>query len=122
MSLLRLVAAGLLLALALSSPSWATEPAGDWLGTLAVTPALSLRIAVHIRKSPQGVYSATWDSVDQGVFDGSVANLMVTREALSFDIPSLNARYAAKWDAGAGRWTGQWAQVGKTFPLDLAPG
>jgi hypothetical protein len=49
--LLRLLAAGLLLTLALSTPSWAADAQGDWLGSLAVSPALNLRIAVHIRKS-----------------------------------------------------------------------
>jgi len=39
---------------------------GDWLGTLTVRPGLDLRIAVHIHKSPQGAYSGSWDSVDQG--------------------------------------------------------
>jgi CubicO group peptidase (beta-lactamase class C family) len=120
--LLRLLAAGLLLALALSTPTWAAEAQGDWLGTLTVSPALNLRIAVHIRKSPQGVYAATWDSVDQGLFDAPVADLAVTGEALSFDITSLGAHYAAKWDAAAGQWAGQWSQVGKVFPLDLARG
>ncbi len=122
MRLLRAVVAGLLLALALAPPCWAAEPAGDWLGTLAVTPALNLRIAVHIRSSPQGVYSATWDSVDQGLFDAPVANLAVTDQALSFDVTNLNAHYAAKWDATAGQWTGQWTQASKPFPLDLARG
>jgi CubicO group peptidase (beta-lactamase class C family) len=122
MRLLRIIVAGLLLALALSAPALAADVQGDWLGTLAVTPALNLRIAVHIRKSPQGAYSATWDSLDQGLYDDPTSDLVVADDSLSFHIASLNAQYAAKWDAAASRWVGQWTQVGKSFPLNLARG
>jgi len=43
---LRLLAAGLLLTLALSAPTWAADAKGDWLGSLTVRPGLDLRIAV----------------------------------------------------------------------------
>jgi len=97
-------------------------PVGDWLGVMTVQPGTDLRIAVHIRQSPRGDYSATWDSVDQGLFDASMSGLAVTADSLSFDVGNLHAHYAARWDASAGLWRGQWSQSGRTFALNLAPG
>jgi CubicO group peptidase (beta-lactamase class C family) len=116
---------GVLLAGALAAQAQAAptpDAVGDWLGTLTVRPGLDLRVAVHIRKSPQGLYSATWDSLDQGLFDAPARDVAVSDDKLSFATVRPDARYAATWDSAASRWLGQWSQVGKTFPLDLARG
>ena len=73
----------------------ARDASGDWLGTLSVRPGLDLRIAVHIARAPRGDYSATWDSVDQGLFGDGTDNLVLTDAAMAFDVVTLHARYAA---------------------------
>ena len=116
------IAAGLLFVLTFSGAALAADAAGDWLGTLTVRPGLDLRIALHVVGAPQGSYSATWDSVDQDLFDAPVQDMAVAGDALSFKIASLGAVYTATWDPAGGRWAGQWTQGGRSFPLLLAHG
>ena len=117
----RATLAALGLTLALCGAALAS-PAGDWLGTLTVQPGLDLRIAVHLRQPTPTTWSATWDSVDQGIFDDPVSDLTVSDADLTFKIATLNASYAGKWDPAAKRWNGQWSQAGRSFALNLAPG
>ncbi len=103
-------------------PASAATPAGDWLGALTIRPGVSLRVALHIEETTPGNYTATWDSVDQGLFDGPVSALTISPTSLAFDIERPKARFAATWDAAAGAWVGQWTQGGGSLPLTLTRG
>ncbi len=120
--LVRALLASLFLAVVFCGPARAADAVGDWLGTLTVQPGLDLRIAIHVSRSPAGVYSATWDSLDEGLFDDPLSNVSVAGDNLSFDVPRLNAAYVGKWDAASGRWVGVWAQAGHSLPLAFAKG
>ena len=101
----------------------AQTAAGDWVGALTINPALNLRVAVHIRKTSQGVYAGTVDSPDQGNFDKPLSDIAVVAGALSFSDATLSARYEGKWDPAARQWVGQWTQSGQPArALNLAPG
>jgi len=117
--------AGLIAGLAMAFTAHAAsaqQAAGDWLGTLTVSPTLVFHLAVHLAKTAQGAYSGAVDSLDRGAFDVPLADVVSSGGALSFTVPSLKASYAGKWDPAAGAWDGMWTQTQGTWPLKLSPG
>ena len=58
MRALHSIALGCFLLLAVCASAQAADPVGDWIGTVAVTPAATNRVAVHIRKIG-GAYAGT---------------------------------------------------------------
>jgi len=113
--------AGLLMMLAAQSVS-AQQAAGDWLGGLAVSPTVTLHVAVHIHKDATGANAGTFDSLDQAVYGLPLGDISMVGGSLAFAIPTLHAAYAATWDAAAHGWTGQWTQGGGSLALTLTPG
>ncbi len=113
--------AGLTMALAAHAAS--AQPAtGDWLGGLAVSPAMTVHIAIHIHKDAAGAEAGTFDSLDEAVYGVPLTDIADTGGSLSFAIARLHATFAGKWDAAGGQWTGQWSQGGRSLPLTLAAG
>ena len=113
--------AGLSMALAAHAAS-AQTAAGDWLGGLAVTPAVTLRVAIHIHKDAAGLQTGSFDSLDQGIYDVPLADVSTTGGTLAFSVPKLHATFTGKWDAAGHGWSGEWAQGGRSLALTLAPG
>ena len=113
--------AGLSMALAAHAAS-AQTAAGDWLGDLAVTPAVTLRVAIHIHKDAAGLQTGSFDSLDQGIYDLPLADVSAAGASLAFTVPKLHARFTGKWDAAGHGWSGEWAQGGRSLALTLAPG
>ena len=113
--------AGLSMALAAHAAS-AQTAAGDWLGGLAVTPAVTLRVAIHIHKDAAGLQTGSFDSLDQGIYDVPLADVSTTGGTLAFSVPKLHATFTGKWDAAGHGWSGEWAQGGRSFALTLSPG
>ncbi len=94
--------------------SQATAPslAGDWQGTLAG----QLPLVLHLRVADGGL-TATLDSPAQGAMGLQGANAKLTGTTLSFDIPVIQGSYSGTVSADGKTVTGDWKQVGKTFPL-----
>jgi len=113
--------AGLSMALAAHAAS-AQTAAGDWLGGLAVTPAVTLRVAIHIHKDAAGLQTGSFDSLDQGIYDVPLADVSTTGGTLAFSVPKLHATFTGKWNAASHGWSGEWAQGGRSFALTLSPG
>jgi pimeloyl-ACP methyl ester carboxylesterase len=107
-----------------ASAASAQTAAGDWNGVMFVSPAQSFHLAIHIKKTDGGGYAGTLDDTSREVFGIALGDLTVTGDTLSFKvaIAGAPASYAAKWDAAAGDWAGQWTQQGQSFALTLAPG
>jgi dienelactone hydrolase len=111
------------LALALAGAAFAANASGDWLGAITVSPGLTFHEAIHIRKTPQGGYSGTLDSLDRAAFGIPLGDVVASSDTLSFTAATHPAAtYTARWDAALGQWAGQWTQNGQTFPLTLARG
>jgi uncharacterized protein len=112
-----------LLCLAAAHAARAQPAAGDWTGTLIAKPGTSYLIAIHIKKTGAG-FTGTMDDVNHAIDGVALGDIVLSGDALSFKalIPSAPGAYMAKWDAGAGRWVGQWTQSGQSFELTLAPG
>jgi len=94
---------------------------GDWLGVLN-TPTAPLHLAVHIHSGAGGAYAGTIDSLDQGVFDTPLSEIVAMPETLSFSIPSTKAHYALTWNATAGGWSGQRTLADRSWTFQMTPG
>ncbi len=91
---------------------------GAWEGALQVQ-SLKLRIVLKIQIAPDGSYTATMDSVDQGSSDIPVRSLTLSNDTVRADLGQLRAAYEARLNAAATEMTGQWRQAGQNFPLVL---
>lgn len=114
--------AAFLLAALLAVPASAQENwTGDWNGTLA-TPNGPLRLLLTIRQAPDGALGAELESLDQAPGRKiPVANVAVANGRLTFAIPAIRATYEGVWQAGAGRFEGQFNQ-GAALPLAFERG
>jgi len=113
--------AGLSMALAAHAAT-AQQAAGDWLGALAVSPALTLHVAIHIHKDAAGVDTGTFDSLDEAVYGLPLSEIANADGSLAFTVARLHATYAAKWAAANHGWIGQWSQGGRSLPMTLIAG
>jgi fermentation-respiration switch protein FrsA (DUF1100 family) len=96
---------------------------GDWVGTIVFGPGRTLREVVHIKKTADGAYTGTFDSVDRGAYGLGLTDIVVTGDTLSFSATiEPKGVYTGKWDAASGRWVGQWTQGGQSFPETFALG
>src|SRR6478752_5306226 len=93
-------------AMAVSTSAAAQSPVGDWAGVLEVGQ-VKLHIGVHVHEGSEGELTGTLDSPDQGVTGLLLADISRQDDALSFTVPAINGRYAAKWDAASRSWNGQ---------------
>jgi len=98
------------------------QGSGDWLGGLAISPTVTLHVAIHIHKDAAGLQTGSFDSLDQGVYDLPLADVSTAGGALAFTVPKLHATYAGKWDAVSHAWSGQWAQGDRSIVLTLVSG
>ncbi len=99
-----------------STPAAAESAKGDWAGVIDGT---KLRVLVHVTQAANGL-AGTLDSPDQGAFGIPIAEIVTTDDAFAFAVPTLSARYEAKWDTEAKAWKGQWRQGNTTVGLSFA--
>jgi hypothetical protein len=89
---------------------------GFWEGSISVNTA-TLRLLLKVDKTPDGTYTATLDSVDQGARDIPVNAIMLSNGAVRFQLASLQANYEGDLNARATEMSGKWHQGGMSFPL-----
>lgn len=106
-------------AMALATPVSAQEAVGHWAGTLG-EGATTLRIVVHISRSPEGELGGTLDSPDQNASGIALAEVVQEQGKLTFTVPAVLGKYQATWDEGAGQWQGTWEQTTGPMPLNLS--
>ncbi|RIV90658.1 hypothetical protein D2V17_04190, partial [Aurantiacibacter xanthus] len=114
-----LCAAALLTLAPTASAQAQTRAEGLWIGTLAVSPTLSLRIVVEITRKADGALIGTFDSPDQNSFGVPLADITSTNTALAFTLPAAGASYAARWSPEAEGWQGTFTQARQDWPLAL---
>jgi len=89
---------------------------GHWQGTLDVKKAgVKLRLALNVAKMPDGKFSATMISLDQG--GGEIPASLV-----EYDSPDVHLEWGGiggsfEGKLGNGKITGTWQQNGSTLPL-----
>jgi murein DD-endopeptidase MepM/ murein hydrolase activator NlpD len=97
-------------------PAFAQGPAleGDWHGVLAAGGA-TLRLALHIEKAPDGLYSGNLNSLDQGAvlpFD----KVELKADKVRFEIKQINGTFDGT--LAGDKMTGTWNQV-QPLPLEF---
>jgi hypothetical protein len=113
--------AGLVIAASCGGAALAQSATGDWKGVLDVTPALHVRVAIHLKPKPGGGLDGAIDSPDQGVYGKPIVATAADGK-LSFTDPAINAQYAAIWDPATHAWSGVWRQGTREIPLVLTAG
>jgi hypothetical protein len=99
-----------------ATTSAVSDPVGDWIGTLDV--GTKIRVALHVKRSGTTL-SGTADSPDQGAFGIEVPEIVADGDNLSFEIQSIDGRYAGTWDATRQSYVGTWTQGGRMMALEF---
>jgi hypothetical protein len=87
---------------------------GHWNGTLRVGGG-TLRLALHIARTPDGSFNGTMDSLDQGAKDLPVTTISYTGSDVQLEWHALNAAFRGKLEKG--KLNGTWEQAGGSAPL-----
>lgn len=98
-----------------------SELQGYWKGTLDVGAA-RLRLAFKIADAEKGQWTATLDSLDQGVRNIPVTSVMFHKPVLEMEIKGIGGFYEGKLDTTGTEIEGKWTQGGKSFDLLLLRG
>jgi hypothetical protein len=92
------------------------EVEGHWKGVLEIN-RLTLHLVFHIARLPDGSYSATLDSIDQGATGIPATAAEFTRPNVRLEWKALDGVFAGKLENG--RLAGTWSQGKTTLPLKL---
>ncbi len=90
---------------------------GIWQGTL-VTPGGELRVVFHVR-SPQGGFTATMDSPDQGATGIPTSDVTFEASRLRIEVPAVQGRYEGVLSSDQTTFDGTWSQGLARLPLVL---
>jgi hypothetical protein len=94
----------------------ASDLQGFWEGTLSIR-TMTLRLVLKVDKAPDGTYTATMDSIDQGASDIPVNTFTLSNRTVQFQLPALRAKYEAGLNARATEMSGEWQQGGTKIPV-----
>jgi hypothetical protein len=95
----------------------ASVAAGDWTGSIRLGE-MDYRLALHVTESEKGL-QATFDSIDQKVFGMTVEKIELKGQQLRFELASIQAVYTGTLNKAGTTITGEWSQVGMTFPVSF---
>jgi serine-type D-Ala-D-Ala carboxypeptidase/endopeptidase len=90
---------------------------GFWLGTLQA-PRQALRIQLTVKSDRAGQEFCTLDSLDQGSYGLTCADVAWSDSDLSFDIPQVQGHWRGKLSGDGQALSGMWTQ-GASLPLTL---
>jgi hypothetical protein len=91
---------------------------GTWEGTLEASGA-KLRVVFNISKTPEGIFTATMDSPDQGAKGIPVDSVMFDYGHLILDVKSVMGSFDGNLKQDKSEIEGVWKQGGMSFPLVL---
>lgn len=95
----------------------ASVATGDWAGTIRIGD-IDLRLALHVTESGKGL-QATFDSIDQKVFGMPVDKIELKGQQFKFELASIQAVYTGTLNKPGTMITGEWSQVGMSFPVSF---
>ena len=104
-----------------TAPAEKASIAGDWNGVLDPQGA-KLRLTLHIKKNPDGTFTATVDSLDQHANGIPVSAVNLTGKNLKLELSGIGASYQGKLNAAETEMTGEWKQGGSAMPLTFKRG
>src|SRR4030095_8650249 len=86
----------------------AKGPEGSWLGTLEAGER-KLRLALTLSRNPDGTFSGSLDSLDQGA-TVPIDVVTVDGDSVRLEMTSIGARFEGKLNADSSELTGQFSQ------------
>ena len=92
--------------------------AGDWQGTLNVTPQISLRITLKVTEGKDGTLAGTWGSPDEGLEGLPLGSIAIKDGALTFTTKH-GVTYKGKRNAEGTEVAGEWTQRRQELSSDL---
>lgn len=90
--------------------------AGIWSGTLEA--GVELRLALRVKTLAGGGWSATLESVDQGV-TLPVDGILLDGATVAFEVRQVGGRFRGVINTGGSEISGEWSQMGARLPLLL---
>ncbi len=93
--------------------------AGNWMGTLESGPGATLRIALHLTRSPDGILTGTLDSVDQGAMGLPLGAVTLNGSAVSIELKAPAALLTGTLSSDGSEIAGEWRQGGGSLPLTM---
>ena len=102
------------------APPAGARPAANeqvWEGRLNVSPLVSLRLVLHVFKGRDGVFTATFDSPDQGATGLKVDSVSLDEAKIAFEMKSIGGKFEGKLGADGDEAVGTWTQGGSSTPL-----
>jgi hypothetical protein len=90
---------------------------GSWLGKLSAD-GMELRVVFNLKLIEKDSLIATLDSPDQGAKDIPCGQVILDKQKIIIQAPSINGEYNGNV-TGDSTIVGTWTQNGGTFPLDL---
>lgn len=109
--------------------TFAQDPASDtpatfvspeiWTGAVTLSNGVELEISVTFTRDEAGVVSGTMSIPAQGFIDGPVSKVKRTASDLAFSIAGAGADFSATINEDGSTATGQLAQGGMEFPMQL---
>jgi pimeloyl-ACP methyl ester carboxylesterase len=95
----------------------AQDITGDWKGALEAGGA-TLHLVLHVMKAPDGTYSATLDSVDQGANGIPATSITLKDSQLRLDVTVVHGTYDGIVSPDGKLISGTWTQ-GNPLPLEF---
>ncbi len=90
---------------------------GAWLGSLKVSPTDSLRIVFNIRANPDGSFSGTLDSPDQGTTGIAISRIALEKEQVKVEVSVIGGGFEGTLNAEGSEMSGQWKQGGAALDV-----
>lgn len=108
----------LIVAFSLSAQTTAQTIAGDWYA-IASVQGMNLRLALHITATPEGNFSGTFDSPDQGAYGIPLTSVTLKDQDFEFSFSQGGLSYSGMVDPGYTFIMGTMKQGGQniSFPL-----
>jgi putative CocE/NonD family hydrolase len=108
----------LIVAFSLSAQTTAQTIAGDWYA-IASVQGMNLRLALHITATPEGNFSGTFDSPDQGAYGIPLTSVTLKDQDFEFSFSQGGLSYSGMVDPGCTFIMGTMKQGGQniSFPL-----
>jgi hypothetical protein len=100
-------------------PGEAPDIRGYWKGSIEVMAGMVLRIGLKIGRGPDGSFSATMDSFDQGAMDIPSTAVSFTNPAAKLEWQLFQLVFEATLSSEGKKLSGNWKQGGRSMPVSF---
>jgi pimeloyl-ACP methyl ester carboxylesterase len=92
---------------------------GAWLGALPVSPTTSLRSGFYIQVRPDGSFSGTFVSLDEGATAIPASRVSQENGRVTIEVGAIGGRYEGTLNLDSSQIDGRWIQRGASLELVL---